>query len=51
MQKTRADSKRKLTLPLIAAGLLLMVLGIWRGEGGIVLAKAIRICLECSGIG
>ena len=44
-------NKRRLTLPLIALGLAFMTLGVLRGEAAIVLKKAIRICLECIGIG
>ena len=33
------------------AGLAFMAFGIYRGEMATVLAKAIRICLECIGIG
>lgn len=36
---------------LAALGLLLMGFGIDRGEPGIVLEKAIHICMECIGIG
>lgn len=32
-------------------GIAFMAFGIYRGEMAIVLAKAIRICLECIGIG
>ena len=32
-------------------GLGMMVCGLCRGEAGIVLQKAVRICLECIGIG
>lgn len=32
-------------------GLVLMVFGIFRGEAAIVLSKAVRICMECIGIG
>lgn len=32
-------------------GLLMMGYGIWRGEMATVLTKAVRICLECIGIG
>jgi hypothetical protein len=42
---------RLLPLILIACGLVLCAVGLYRGEGNVVLKKAIRICLECIGIG
>lgn len=33
------------------AGLVMMAFGIYKGEMAEVLSKAIRICLECIGIG
>lgn len=36
---------------LILAGAAFMLIGIERGEVGVVLRKAINICLECIGIG
>ena len=35
----------------IVLGVLFVVVGILRGEPKEILAKAIRICLECIGIG
>ncbi len=45
--------KNSLALPLIlmGAGTVLLVLGVFRGEAQVVLRKAVRICLECIGIG
>ena len=33
------------------AAVLRISFGIWRGEADTVLAKAIRLCMECVGIG
>lgn len=32
-------------------GLIFMFFGVYRGEADVILSKAIRICLECIGIG
>ncbi len=32
-------------------GVLFVLAGVWRGEMGMVLKKAVNICLECIGIG
>lgn len=32
-------------------GCVLMIFGIFRGEAVVVFAKAVRICMECIGIG
>ena len=36
---------------LMACGVLLIVLGVFRGEAEAVYQKAVHICLECIGIG
>ncbi|HIW48574.1 MAG TPA: hypothetical protein H9687_04780 [Firmicutes bacterium] len=36
---------------VLFGGLTCLLAGLWRGEGAIVLTKAVRICLECIGIG
>lgn len=38
-------------LILLFTGTAFVLYGAFRGEAGIVLAKAVRICLECVGIG
>ena len=43
--------KRLLGYGLLAVGIALVCFGVARGEQQTVLQKAIRICLECIGIG
>lgn len=40
-----------LRITVIAAGVILVGIGLWQGQYGAVLQKAVRICLECIGIG
>ena len=44
-------SSRTAGFILLAAGAALTVFGLWQGQYASVLAKAIRICMECVGIG
>ena len=43
--------KRIAAFSLMALGFALMAVGLLRGEHRIILQKAIRICMECIGLG
>ena len=36
---------------LLVVGIAMLCFGVWRGEAATVLSKAIKLCLECVGIG
>ena len=36
---------------LLVVGIAMLCFGVWRGEPATVLSKAIKLCLECVGIG
>ena len=44
-------NKRMIQLALIVIGISMLVYGVSRVEAAVVLSKAIKICLECVGIG
>ena len=44
-------SEKATQILLLAAGMLFFLAGIFRGESAVVLSKAIKICMECVGIG
>lgn len=44
-------NKTVLQLALLVVGVAMLSFGALRGEADTVLAKAIRLCLECVGIG
>ena len=45
--------KRYALIPalLIVSGLLFILIGIYQGEVRVIFMKAVKICLECIGIG
>ena len=44
-------SEKAAQIFLLAAGLVFFLVGIVRGEAAVVLSKAIKLCMECVGIG
>ena len=42
---------RQWQITLLLAGAAMLCFGVWRGEAAAVLNKAIKLCLECVGIG
>lgn len=43
--------KPEMQVALLIVGVAMVYFGVMRGEADAVLAKAIRLCLECIGIG
>lgn len=41
----------KIGIVIAISGCLMMIYGVYRGEMDVVFMKAVRICLECIGIG
>ena len=44
-------SKKTIQIVLLITGVMMITYGVFRGEVDVVLNKAIKICLECVGIG
>ncbi len=44
-------SEKALQIFLLTVGLIFFLGGIFRGEAAVVLSKAIKLCMECVGIG
>ena len=47
----RPDRQRLLRIAACIAGTAFLIIGIVRGEPAAVFQKAVKICLECIGIG
>ncbi|NCB45123.1 MAG: thioredoxin [Clostridia bacterium] len=47
----RKSHGRVIPVAILGIGLALLTFGVVRGEAAVVFTKAIRICLECIGIG
>ena len=51
VMKLRNPKKAAVQAGLLVAGIAMLCFGVWRGETATVLSKAIKLCLECVGIG
>ena len=51
MMKNELREKAAAQIALLMAGVAMLCFGVWRGEAATVLSKAIKLCLECVGIG
>lgn len=43
--------RNRVAAVLLAAAVLCLALGVWRGETETVFRKAVNICMECIGLG
>ena len=51
MMKMTHAKKAAAQIALLMAGAAMLCFGAWRGEAATVFSKAIKLCLECVGIG
>ena len=51
LRKLRCAKKAAAQATLLVEGIAMLCFGVWRGEAATVLSKAIKLCLECVGIG
>ena len=51
MMKMTHAKKAAAQVVLLVAGAAMLCFGAWRGEAATVFSKAIKLCLECVGIG
>ncbi|EHL09290.1 hypothetical protein HMPREF9624_01331 [Oribacterium asaccharolyticum ACB7] len=49
--KQKILKSRLTSLVLLCIGIAMMYIGVHRGEALVVMNKAIRVCMECIGIG
>nr|WP_298478042.1 CD1871A family CXXC motif-containing protein [uncultured Oribacterium sp.] len=49
--KQKILKSRLTSLVLLCMGIAMMYIGVHRGEALVVMNKAIRVCMECIGIG
>lgn len=47
----RKETKFLAQVILFFTAVIFVCIGVWRGEADTVFAKAVRLCLECVGIG
>ena len=51
VMELRNLTKAAVQAALLVVGIAMLCFGVWRGEAATVLSKAIKLCLECVGIG